>query len=174
MILWNVRISLRQKLALAGIFSLTIITMTFAVVRIAVISTIFRASDNTWVDGSWLYLWSSIESVIGMSLVPPADHIPNPSTAVIISCLVSFRTLFSTQDNRPPPTGRYVKISQRINNTLRSLLSGKRNNSTVAMQNMVDKSTHDRTKESKNGDRCCAASEEHILHEEMVYRQSPA
>lgn len=61
--LWNIKINIRQKLALAGIFSLTVITMIFAIVRIAVITSQSRAT----LDQSWLYLWSAIEASVGMA-----------------------------------------------------------------------------------------------------------
>ena len=50
---------MRQKLALLGIFSLTVIVMIFAVVRVAVITSYSYLPDE-----SWLYLWSSIEQTV--------------------------------------------------------------------------------------------------------------
>lgn len=60
-LLWRVRISTKKKLALFGIFSLVIITMIFAIVRTAVISSLTRQPDT-----SWSYMWSSIEQNVGM------------------------------------------------------------------------------------------------------------
>jgi len=54
--------SIRKKLALIGIFSLVIITMVIAIVRVAVISALTRQPDT-----SWSYMWSSIEQCIGES-----------------------------------------------------------------------------------------------------------
>lgn len=58
--LWKVQISLRQKLVLAGIFSLTVFIMVFAIIRVAVLS-----SSNNIRDQTWLYLWSAIEQTVG-------------------------------------------------------------------------------------------------------------
>ena len=77
-ILWQVRIPLTKKLALTGIFSLVIITMVFAILRVTLISKLTKQPDT-----SWSYMWSAIEQNI----------------AIIVACLASFRTLF-TQDQR--------------------------------------------------------------------------
>ncbi|ORY10362.1 hypothetical protein BCR34DRAFT_602200 [Clohesyomyces aquaticus] len=73
-ILWRVRIPLHRRLALYGIFSLVLITIAFSLTRLAVIS-------HSLADPSWLYMWSSIEQNI----------------AILVACLGSFRTLFSTE-----------------------------------------------------------------------------
>lgn len=59
--LWKVQISLRQKLALAGIFSLTGFIMVFAIIRVTVVN-----SESNIADETWLYLWSAIEQTVGM------------------------------------------------------------------------------------------------------------
>jgi len=60
-ILHNVRISLARKIALGAIFSLVVITMTVAIVRVAVV-----ASDGKQqIELTWLYLWCFIESSVG-------------------------------------------------------------------------------------------------------------
>lgn len=64
--LWNVKINARQKLALTGIFSLTVITMMFAIIRVAVVTRQTRANP----DSTWLYLWSAIEPPVGKSYTP--------------------------------------------------------------------------------------------------------
>ena len=58
--LWNVKISLRKKLALAVIFSITMIIMVFAIIRVVVVSTFSHQLDQTW-----LYMWSSVEQTVG-------------------------------------------------------------------------------------------------------------
>ncbi|KAI9878023.1 MAG: hypothetical protein M1830_002143 [Pleopsidium flavum] len=73
LMLWNVRISWRRKLALIGIFSLTVIVIIFSIVRVAVVT-----STTTQADISWLYMWSNIEMAV----------------SVIVACLASFRQLF--------------------------------------------------------------------------------
>jgi len=96
--LWNVRISLRQKLALAGIFSLVIITMTFTIVRVAVVSSTTKQNEVTW-----LYLWSSIEQTVGAYPMvaypsPSLCRVSERSTAIVVWCLAPFRALFTRQD----------------------------------------------------------------------------
>ena len=59
-LLWKVRIGLRQKLVLLGLFSLTIVIIIFAIVRVAVITSHSYRPDQTW-----LYMWSLIEQAVG-------------------------------------------------------------------------------------------------------------
>lgn len=59
-LLWKVQITCRQRLALVGIFSLAVITMAFAIVRVTVISLLTNQPDV-----SWLFLWSFIEQTVG-------------------------------------------------------------------------------------------------------------
>ncbi|THV54438.1 hypothetical protein BGAL_0026g00090 [Botrytis galanthina] len=115
-ILWNVRIRRRQKLALAGLFSLTMITMTFAIVRVAVVSTASRLPDI-----SWLYLWSAIE----------------PPIAVIISCLASFRGLFAKQEGSGVSGGRYVKTPQENDGSYKYELQSKRRKKNIPLDNLT-------------------------------------
>lgn len=58
-LLWSVRLSLRKKLALGSIFSITVFIMVFAVIRVVVVS-----SYSSMPDMSWLYMWSSIEQTV--------------------------------------------------------------------------------------------------------------
>ena len=60
LILWNVRISMRQKLALGGIFGLTVLIIIAAILRVS-----FTTNKNR-VDASWLYFWNALELTIGM------------------------------------------------------------------------------------------------------------
>ena len=94
----RVRLPLSQKLALGGIFSLGVIIMVFAVIRIVVTNR-----DNTHPEVSWLNLWSQIEA----------------SVAVIISSLAPFKSFFTTRkiksfedgDSPPMPHGNPKKSS---------------------------------------------------------------
>jgi hypothetical protein len=72
--LWNVRISLRKKLALIGIFSLTVIVIVFAIVRVAVVTSYTKQSDITW-----LYVWSNIEMSVGKCFTRLPQSIRNPA-----------------------------------------------------------------------------------------------
>lgn len=65
-ILWNVRVSLKRILQLAGLFSLVIITMVVAIVRVSVVSQENAVSSSNQVKITWLYLWHFIESSVGM------------------------------------------------------------------------------------------------------------
>ena len=57
--LWKVQISLRQKLGLAAIFSITVIIMIFAIIRVVLVSSLSQQPDQTW-----LYMWSAIEQTV--------------------------------------------------------------------------------------------------------------
>ena len=59
-LLWGLQINSRQKLALGGIFSLGIIIIIFAIVRVVEISATFNH-----VNPLWLALWSMIEASVG-------------------------------------------------------------------------------------------------------------
>lgn len=63
MMLWHVRIPLRQKLILIGIFSVTVVVMIIAIIRVTIIKP-----EHGYIDVSWLYVWSSVEVSTGMYL----------------------------------------------------------------------------------------------------------
>lgn len=86
-LLWTLRISVRQKLALALLFCLGIIVVVFAFIRLAQVT---KATSNskkdptTLADGPILLsLWSTIEA----------------SVAVIVSNLPAFRSLLRKSGN---------------------------------------------------------------------------
>ena len=54
--LWHVRIPLREILILIGNFSVTVVVIITAIIRVTIISP-----KNQYKDISRLYLWSSIE-----------------------------------------------------------------------------------------------------------------
>jgi hypothetical protein len=66
--------NLREKLALAGVFSLGGIIVIFAIVRVCMLNASRRHPELTW-----LALWTAIESSIGepppflSSAAPPRD-----------------------------------------------------------------------------------------------------
>lgn len=64
--LWGVQMRFRKKMALAGIFSLVIITMIFATIRIIAIMTSTGVQDL-----SWVCMWSAVERVVSKK----ADHL---------------------------------------------------------------------------------------------------
>lgn len=59
-LLRRVRISPQKKIALAGVFSLTIITTVFAIVRVALIGRSAYMPEM-----SWTFMWNSIEASVG-------------------------------------------------------------------------------------------------------------
>lgn len=103
-LLWKVRLSIRKKLALGGIFSVTVIIMVFAIVRVIVIS-----SYSPQPDQSWLYMWSSVEQAVCKSILsqlletaPVDDGEPGSHstihTAIMVACLASFPSLFGNSE----------------------------------------------------------------------------
>ncbi|TGO57942.1 hypothetical protein BCON_0060g00160 [Botryotinia convoluta] len=88
--LWTVRLSRKRKLALAGIFSLVIITIIFSIVRQSVVSSYSHQFEE-----SWLYTWSLVEQTV----------------AIVIACLASFRSLFARNSPaQPTPPNPYADI----------------------------------------------------------------
>ncbi|RDL38406.1 uncharacterized protein BP5553_02746 [Venustampulla echinocandica] len=140
-ILWNTRIPMKHRLALAGLFGLTIVTMTFAIVRVAVV-----LSATEQADVSWLYMWSAIE----------------PPIAVIISCLISFRALFGSAAVRTRPTGSYTRTgnSSFMSNPWRRLINRTKDGS-IALKDISNGDTHHSGKIRPEGYR--TASSEQIL-----------
>ncbi|CAL8574177.1 hypothetical protein XPA_000145 [Xanthoria parietina] len=79
-LLWKVKISLRQKVALGGIFSITVIIILFAIIRDVMVSSLSQLLDQTW-----LYLWSSVEQTV----------------SIMVACLASSRALFTRSQGTP-------------------------------------------------------------------------
>ncbi|KAH6663435.1 hypothetical protein B0J14DRAFT_644878 [Halenospora varia] len=145
-ILWNVRISWKKKLALAGLFCLTIITISFSIIRVAVVSSASKLPDI-----SWLYLWSSIE----------------PPIAVIVSCLASFRTLFVKNEAPPPTTGGYFRSGEE--SFLKRMLNSGKKSASIAMSNLSGKAElPDRNYQDPENNCSRTTSGEQILHRETV------
>ncbi|KAK0112797.1 hypothetical protein ONS95_014529 [Cadophora gregata] len=81
-LLWIVRLSRKEKLAIGSIVGLGLIIVVFAVIRIIVTNT-----SGTHPEVIWLALWSSIET----------------SVAVVVVCLTSFKVFL--KKNGMPSTG---------------------------------------------------------------------
>lgn len=62
-LLWNVRIRWSKKIAVLGLFSLSLVTIAIAIVRVADINATRRPDGNE--DVSFLWLWSAIEPAVG-------------------------------------------------------------------------------------------------------------
>lgn len=83
-ILRRSRIPRRQSLALGGVFSLVLVTITFAIVR----ATVTTAGVQRQMDIPWVMVWSSAEANI----------------AIVVVCIGSFRMLFvqNRKEERSP------------------------------------------------------------------------
>jgi hypothetical protein len=96
-VVWSIRVGLGRKILLGAIFSLVVITMTFAIVRVTVVSegyTTTQQGGHQQAEISWLYFWSFIEFAVGMcSYHHIYKHVLN-HIAVIVASLASFRALF--------------------------------------------------------------------------------
>ena len=73
LLLWNVQISIRRKLALGGILCLSVCTMIISIIKVAGASTSIGG-----VDSSWVLLWYDIEAAV----------------AIIVVSFTAFRALF--------------------------------------------------------------------------------
>lgn len=74
--LWNASIEVRKKLALTGIFSLTILIISVSITRVVL------TTRGPRLDLTWLLLWSGLEM----------------SVAIIVACLASFRILYTSSE----------------------------------------------------------------------------
>ena len=123
--LWNVRVSLRKKMALMSLFSLTVIVMGASITRVSVVPT-----KNKQADVSWLYLWHNIE--MSVSMYCSANLLTRPCTdlplALLVSSLASFRQLYVM---RSQGTGYQRTKSSGTSRSLRALFSGLRSQSHV-------------------------------------------
>ncbi|KAI9674468.1 MAG: hypothetical protein M1817_001806 [Caeruleum heppii] len=99
LIMWNSCTSLRRKLALTGIFSLTVFIIIFAVVRGAVVPR----PDLTW-DLTSSYTWNHLEVTV----------------ALIVACLGSFRQLYVSHGRSKSAQPKHRTSAQ---NPMRSLVA---------------------------------------------------
>lgn len=136
--LWGVQMKWGRKATLAGIFSLVIITMTFAIVRIAVVGSVKSIAVVGSVkrrvpDDPWLYMWSAIETSVGklmmMRLFYNETIIDTVSLAIIVACLASFRNLFSRENSshqpkryQPPSSSNIFHRGSKSRSRMRNLI----------------------------------------------------
>ncbi|KAI1171187.1 hypothetical protein F4777DRAFT_69679 [Nemania sp. FL0916] len=85
-LLWKVQIPWTKKLAILGIFSLSIITVAVAITRVLSISDMKREDGQS--DPSYLWLWTSIEQTVAM----------------VVSCLSAFPQLFNHSQRKKKAT----------------------------------------------------------------------
>jgi hypothetical protein len=68
-LLWSVRVGLGRKIALAGLFFLVVITMTFSIVRVTVVSKGYAITQRGAPQQAemmlWLCFWSFVEVAVG-------------------------------------------------------------------------------------------------------------
>ncbi|KAK8078602.1 hypothetical protein PG996_004772 [Apiospora saccharicola] len=65
--LWNVQIPLHKKVALLGVFSLTIVIMVVSVIRVSFIRGFGLGLGEQTATTEWLFLWSYVEMAVGKS-----------------------------------------------------------------------------------------------------------
>lgn len=75
-LLWNASIDVRKKLALTGIFSLTVFIISVSIIRVVL------TTSEPGLDLTWLLLWSGLEITV----------------AIIVACLASFRILYISSE----------------------------------------------------------------------------
>jgi len=77
-LLWNLRISMREKVGLGIVFTVGFITMIFAIVRTV---SLEGTTSGGQVSTQWLILWGAIEGMV----------------AIIVGCLPSFAIFIRSQ-----------------------------------------------------------------------------
>ncbi|KAK3693423.1 hypothetical protein B0T22DRAFT_40136 [Podospora appendiculata] len=85
-ILWRIRISIRKKVMLSGIFGLVAFTMAVTIVRGSIFGGTFKTIDENnfrAMNVTWIWFWFSVEFTVSF----------------IIACLVSFRALFTQKEH---------------------------------------------------------------------------
>ncbi|KAF2235505.1 hypothetical protein EV356DRAFT_566389, partial [Viridothelium virens] len=90
--LWNVKVALRKKVALIALFSLTVIVIGISITRVSVVPTMSAQADV-----SWLYFWHNLEVPVSKCLVMTNSNLAaamvlaKTHVALIVSSLASFR-----------------------------------------------------------------------------------
>ncbi|CAF9934782.1 MAG: hypothetical protein ALECFALPRED_006087 [Alectoria fallacina] len=97
-LLWNASIEVRKKLALTGIFSLTIFIIGVAIIRVVL------TTSGSGLDLTWFLLWSGLEMTV----------------AILVACLASFRILYTSSDR----SRRSALIDDQSNRTTERLDNG--------------------------------------------------
>ncbi|KAF7527350.1 hypothetical protein G7054_g10481 [Neopestalotiopsis clavispora] len=100
-LVWNTQIRQSKKLALVGLFSLSIITIVIAITRAVMVDSERRPDGNP--DVTWLWFWSAVE----------------PSVAIMVCCGSAFPQLFtsSKRSSAKPkftPSETYLRMMSRL------------------------------------------------------------
>ncbi|KAI1429876.1 hypothetical protein F5Y12DRAFT_725958 [Xylaria sp. FL1777] len=102
-LLWNVRIQWKKKIAIMGIFSLSLITIGIAIARVADIKATQQSTGIP--DSTYLWFWSALQA----------------SLCIVVACSSAFRQLFtdSAEPKKPAwsPTASYY---ERLRSNFRS------------------------------------------------------
>ncbi|KAK8110702.1 uncharacterized protein PG998_007159 [Apiospora kogelbergensis] len=88
-----------KKVALLGLFSLTMITVIVAIIRAVMVDSKRRPDGNP--DVSWLWFWSAVE----------------PSVAIMVCCGSAFPQLFTSSTKKKPefsPSATFLRLRSRI------------------------------------------------------------
>ncbi|KFY17143.1 hypothetical protein V492_00876 [Pseudogymnoascus sp. VKM F-4246] len=111
-LLWRVRISSSEKMGLAGVFSIGVLIIVFAIARAV------QIAFTTTSDSVLLALWGIIESTV----------------SVIVGCLPPFKSLFT----RRPQTSYNTSYEDRYN---KSALTNELRNGSIPLQSRTSQTT---------------------------------
>jgi hypothetical protein len=105
-LLWNLRISRMQKVAVGVAFSVGIITMICAIVRT---SSLGVAANAGQIPISWLVLWAAVEGLVGtyrilVFIIHPSHYpsSPLPLSFIASLCFLAYHTPRSTRKQERP------------------------------------------------------------------------
>lgn len=96
-ILWQVRLSIRRKLTLAGLFGLTIFIVLCSILRLVIV---LKTVVGTYMDNTWLFLWNKIELDTGKYAHTHIHSQADNLIAIVVACLGSFRILYTSRRDR--------------------------------------------------------------------------
>ncbi|KAI0400452.1 hypothetical protein F4802DRAFT_584654 [Xylaria palmicola] len=97
-LLWNVRIQRKKKIAIMGVFSLSLVTIAIAIARVADIGV--TQKSNGLPDSTYLWFWSALQA----------------SLCIVVACSSAFRQLFTASEARSkkaawsPTTSYYERL----------------------------------------------------------------
>lgn len=166
-ILWKVKITLTRKIILSGMFSLVLLTMAVTIVRGGnIVIRAFGRNSNSETNLVFYWFWLYIEVAMGEcnstaysgSLVTMLKCYFQ-FLAFLISCVVSFRALFSQRekdkqalrvnmqkdDHGRQPSSLYLRMHGRLRNVHDSLLE-------TCRSSERDKDVHQDEAKEENGD----------------------
>ncbi len=116
-LLWTVQISRRQKAAFSAMFSLTMITMSLALIKSEI------GLRGIMDDDTWFFICTTIELTIGKHLYTPCSNSlltirPSfPSAAILIACLMSYRSRFTRHHVKLTPLNTFTVRTATYNGT---------------------------------------------------------